>query len=322
MPNKSCKMTSKRINAAAVIFLTILLLSSCARFEQKLFDWGVSFERQRSGLVPRTIRVDGQNIAYLERKGEGDTIVLLHGFGANKDTWVRFIRYMPKKFRIVAIDMLGHGDSSRNMDLSYDAQHLTDAFSSTVEALGLQRFHLAGHSLGGYVAMLYAAKHPQKLITLSLFASAGVLSPTPTDFQLALPKGENPIKVDSAESFDRMMDLVFYNKPFAPWPVRSVILRQCIERNKFEKKVWHDIWENWQDASELLPQIRTPVFLLWGDKDRIMHISCVDVYCRYFPQAETVIIKNCGHGLIFEKPKEAAAAYANFLQNAEIREYK
>jgi len=312
-------MTSKRIKAAAIIFLTILLLGSCTRIEQKLFDCGLSIERQRSGLVPRTTRVDGQIIAYLERKGEGDTIVLLHGFGANKDTWIRFVRYMPKKFYIVAIDMLGHGDNSRNMNVTYDARYMTDVLSRTIESLGLQRFHLAGHSLGGYVAMLYAADHPQKLITLSLFASAGVLSPIPTNFQLALPTGENPIKVDSAESFDRMMNLVFYKKPFTPWPMRSVILRQCIERNEFEKKVWHDMWKDWQDATELLPQIQTPVFLLWGDKDRIMHISCVDVYQRYFPQAETVIIKNCGHGLIFERPKEAAEAYANFLQNAKTR---
>jgi len=313
-------MTSKRIKAAAVIFLTIIFLGSCARFEKKLFDWGLSVERQRSGLVPRTIPVDGQNIAYLERKGEGDTIVLLHGFGANKDTWIRFVRYLPKKFRIVAIDMLGHGDSSRNMDIAYGAHHLTDAFSRTIESLGLQRFHLAGHSFGGYVAVLYAANHPQKLITLGLFASAGVMSPTPTKFQRALGKGENPLKVDSGESFDRMMDLVFYKKPFAPWPIRSVILRQCIERKDFEKKVWHDIGEDWRDATELLPHIRKPVFLLWGDKDRILHMSCVDVYCSYLPQAETAIIKNCGHGLIFEKPKEAAEAYANFLENPKTRE--
>ena len=137
--DESCKITSKRIKAAVVIFLTILLLGSCTKFEQKLFDWGLSFERKRAGLLFRTVRWDGQITAYLERKGEGDTIVLLHGFGANKDTWIRFVRYMPKKFRILAIDMLGHGDSSQNMDLSYDAQHLTDAFSNTLESLGLPK---------------------------------------------------------------------------------------------------------------------------------------------------------------------------------------
>jgi pimeloyl-ACP methyl ester carboxylesterase len=223
---------------------------------------------------------------------------------------------MPKNFRILAIDMPGHGDSSRNMDLTYDGQYLADAFSRTADALQLRRFHLVGHSLGGYVAMLYAVKNPQNLITLSFFASGGVLSPTPTDFQLSMAEGQNPITVDSAESFDRMMNLVFYKKPFLPWPMRSVILRQCIEQNEFEKKVWKDLWENKQDVTELLPQIRMPVFLLWGDKDRIMDVSCVEVYQRYLPQAETVIIENCGHGLIFEKPKKAADAYTKFLQNA------
>ncbi|WAC08163.1 MAG: alpha/beta hydrolase [Thermodesulfobacteriota bacterium] len=313
-------MIPKRLKAAVVIILIISLFGGCARFEQKLFDWGLCFERQRSDLVSRTIHVDGQNIAYLERPGEGQTIVLLHGFGANKDTWIRFVRYLPKKFRILAIDMPGHGDNSRNMDVSYDAQHLTDVFSRTVEYLGLQRFHLAGHSFGGYVAMRYAVNHPQKLITLGLFASAGVMSPTPTDFQQALGKGENPIQINSEKSFDRMMDLVFYKKPFAPWPMRPVIRRQCIERHEFEKKVWHDIGKDWKEATEFLPQIRTPVFLIWGDKDRILHISGVNVYCHYLPQAETAIIKNCGHGLIFEKPREAADAYANFLENVKTRE--
>ena len=116
-----------------------------------------------------------------------------------------------------------------------------------------------------------------------------------------------------------MMNLVFYKKPFVPWPMRPVILRQCIEQNEFEKKVWNDIWENRQDAIELLPQIRMPVFLLWGDKDRIMDVSCVKVYQCYLPQVETVIIENCGHGLIFEKPKKAADAYTKFLQNALMR---
>jgi len=314
-------MRLKRIGTAAVILATAFLLGACARFEQKLFDGGLSVERWRSGLTSRTVPVDGDVISYLERKGEGDPIVLVHGFGANKDAWIHFVRYLPKKFRIVVIDLPGHGDNRWDMDVSYDTHHFADTFSRTVEFLGLQRFHLAGHSFGGYVALLYAVNHPNKVITLGLFASAGVVSPTLTDFQRALvTRGKKPITVDSKESFDRMMDLLFYHKPFTPWPMRSVILRQCLERNEFEKKIWHDIGKDWQDATVLLPQIRQPVFLLWGDKDRILHISCVDVYRRYLPQAETVIIKDCGHGLIFEKPKETARAYVNFLQSAKTKE--
>jgi abhydrolase domain-containing protein 6 len=310
-------MISKDMKVAAVLFLAVFLCCGCAGFERKLFDWGVSVERYRSDLVYQSIRVEDQDIAFLERKGPGDPIVLLHGFGANKDTWIHFIRYMPEEFHILAIDLTGHGDSRLDMDVSHDIRYLTDILALTIESLDLDSFHLAGHSLGGYVAMLYAAENPQKLTSLGLFASAGVLCPEPTDFQLALEKGVPPILIDSEESFDHMIDLVFYKKPFMPWPVRSVLVRQCITRNKFEEKMWYDLLRSHPDAIELLTKIQMPVFLLWGDKDRVVDLSCVKIYQRYLPPAETVVIKDCGHGLIFEKPKETADAYATFLKNIE-----
>jgi pimeloyl-ACP methyl ester carboxylesterase len=315
-------MISKGLRLFVVLFLAVFLLGGCAGFERKLFDWGVSVERYRSDLVVKTICVAGQNIACLERMGEGDTIVLIHGFGANKDTWIHFIRYLPKDFHVFAIDLAGHGDSRMDMDMPHDIRYLTDILALTIESMDMPRFHLAGHSLGGYVAMLYAAEKPQKLMTLGLFAPAGVLCSEPTDFQLALERGVPPIKIDSAESFDRMMDLVFYKKPFMPWPVRPVLVRQCIDRNKFEEKMWNDMLQNHPNANELLLQMQMPVFLLWGDKDRIMDVSCVTVYQRDLTDVETVIIENCGHGLIYEKSEETANAYAKFLQNAKSRNMK
>jgi abhydrolase domain-containing protein 6 len=299
------------------VLSAMVILSSCAKIEQRVFDWGLSFERHRSGLEYRTIRVDGQTIAYLERPAQGDTIVLLHGFSANKDSWLRFVRYMPESLHILAIDMPGHGDSSRNMDMLYDAQHLADGFSRTVRSLGVDRFHLIGNSLGGYVASLYAAENPQKVITLGLFAPAGVWSPKASDFFKALEKGENLILVNSGKSFDRMLNLLFYKKPFMPWPVRSVLVRNRIAQSEFEKKMWNDLWENRQEAVEFLPRIQVPVFLTWGDKDRILDVSGIEVFQRYLPYVETVIIADGGHGFLFEKPKEIADAYMNFIRYAE-----
>ncbi len=293
----------------------MLLLGGCAGFEQKIFDWGVSYERYRADLSYGTVRLDKEtSIAFLERKGEGETIVLVHGFGANKDTWDIFIRYLPEKFHVLVIDLPGHGDSSRHMHVSYDIQYMADALSRTVDTVGVRRFHLAGHSLGGYVAMYYAAGNPGKVVTLGLFASGGILAPKPTAFQRTLEEGKYPMSVDSAESFDRMMGLIFYNKPFIPWPVRSVVLRQTIALNAFEEKMWRDIWKTHPDGQNLLKQLHMPVFLLWGDQDRIMDVSCVKVYRKYLPQAKTAIIKDCGHALIFERPKEAARLYARFLK--------
>ncbi len=312
-------MNINLIKVGTLLLSTILVLGGCARFEDKLFNFALSVERQRSDLTLKTLSIDQENIFYLERAGPGETIVLLHGFAANKDTWLRFVRYLPKQYRILVVDLAGHGDRSQAMEMesSFDVDHMQADFSRIIDRLGEEHFHLAGNSLGGYVATFFARKNPHKLITLGLFASAGVWSPKPSDFQLALEKESNPLLVDSPQGFDRLMDLVFYEKPWTPWPVRSVLERELIEKYDFYKKMWDDIWRSRKDVAAFLPEIKIPVFLLWGDKDRILDVSSVVVYQQYLPDVQTRIIEDCGHGLIIEKPEEAANAYSKFLMHIE-----
>jgi pimeloyl-ACP methyl ester carboxylesterase len=309
------------IKIAAVLLSTISVSGGCARFENKLFNWALSIERQRSNLTPKTLRLDQQDIVYLEREGQGETIVLLHGFAANKDTWLRFVRYLPDQYRVLVFDLVGHGDrsSALEMETPFDVGRMQTDFSHIIDRLGLNHFHLAGNSLGGYVATFFARKNPHKLITLGLFAAAGVFPPKPSDFQLALEKESNPLLVDSPQAFDQLMDLVFYKKPWTPWPVRSVLQRELIKKYGFYKKMWDDIWSNRKDVAALLPEIKIPVFLLWGSKDRILDVSSVTVYQKYLPDVQTRIIEDCGHGLIIEKPEAAAKAYTEFLMNIANR---
>jgi abhydrolase domain-containing protein 6 len=314
-------MNMNPIKVGTFLLSAASLLSGCATLEGKIFNFALSVERQRSNLTLKTLRLGQQNIAYLEREGRGETIVLLHGFAANKDTWLRFVRYLPKQYRVLVIDLAGHGDRSQalEMETSFDVDHLLADFSCIVDHLGVDHFHLAGNSLGGYVATLFARENQYRLITLGLFASAGVYPPKPSDLQLALEKENNPLLVNSPQGFDQLMDLVFYEKPWTPWPVRAVLERELIKRYDFYKKMWDDIWNSRQDVAAFLPEIKIPVFLLWGDKDRILDVSSVAVYQKYLPDVQTRIIEDCGHGLIIEKPKKAANAYTKFLMNIEAR---
>lgn len=314
-------MNMNPIKVGTFLLSAASVLSGCAALEGKIFNFALSVERQRSNLTLKTLRLGQQNIAYLEREGRGETIVLLHGFAANKDTWLRFVRYLPKQYRVLVIDLAGHGDRSQalEMEASFDVDHLQVDFSCIVDHLGVDHFHLAGNSLGGYVATLFARENQYRLITLGLFASAGVWPPKPSDLQLALEKESNPLLVNSPQGFDQLMDLVFYEKPWTPWPVRAVLERELIKRYDFYKKMWDDIWNSRQDVAAFLPEIKIPVFLLWGDKDRILDVSSVAVYQKYLPDVQAWIIVDCGHGLIIEKPKKAANAYTKFLMNIESR---
>jgi abhydrolase domain-containing protein 6 len=303
-----------RIPRAFFVVILIFSLCGCASIQQSLFDFSISAERKSADMVFKTIQISDQEIAYLERAGSGETIVFLHGFAADKDNWVRFTRQIPKDYRILAIDLPGHGDSGRDFNKTYDLQYITKGFSEVVENLNLDRFHLAGNSMGGYVSKIYAVSNPGKVITLGLFDSAGIVSPIPSDLELALKRGENPLIVNSKEDFERLMDLAFYKQPFLPWPMRTVVAKKYIGHGAFDRKMWNDIWANRVEATDLLPRLQMPVFLIWGDKDRILHVSSVEVYQQNIPHMETVILENCGHAPMLERPAESAGFYVTFLK--------
>ncbi len=303
----------KRIIRALLIVTILFSLGGCTSLQESIFEFSMSAERNRSHMAVKKVDIGDQVVSYLEREGQGETIVLLHGFGADKDNWVRFARQMPDNYRIVAIDLLGHGENHRDFNKTYNLDYITEGFTRTVDTLNLGRFHLAGNSMGGYVAKLYAVENPEKVITLGLFDSAGLVSPTPSDLQRALDRGENPLIVTSKEDFERLMTFVFYKEPFFPWPLRSVVARKYISYGPFNRKMWNDIWKERKEAIDLLPRLHMPVFLIWGDRDRILHVSSVEAYRRYIPQIETVILENCGHAPMIERPAETADFYVTFL---------
>ncbi len=309
------------IKLILTVFLCFVLLSGCASVEDKIFNIGVSAARSSAGFKSKSIMSGDHKIAYLEREAKGDTIVLLHGFAASKDNWLFFVRRLPKEYRVIAFDMPAHGDSTALDDKHYNAQYLTQGISQGIDALNLQQFHIAGNSLGGYVSTLYTAQHPDKVMSLGLFDGAGVYSPTPSEFQKLLEKGDNPLVVNTKEGFDRLTDFIFYKKPFIPRFAKSASLRKYLKRSALNRRIWEDIWANRNDVVDLLPQITMPVFILWGDKDRVLDVSGVEVYKHYLPNANVVILKDCGHAPMIERTDETARAYLDFLK-AEFKDKK
>ncbi len=299
--------------------LLLALLSGCASMQDNIYRFGIDRERSQSDLVYKTVDVDGEKVSYLEREGKGETVVLLHGFTADKNNWLRFVRYLPETYRVLAIDMPGHGDNFQDPAKKYDPVSLSQGIEKTIDSIGLKRFHIAGNSLGGLVSKIYASNHSDNVITLGLFDSAGVTSPTPSEFRVALEKGVNPFVVKTREDYDRLGEYAFYDEPFLPWPVHSVMARKYISRNDFNQKMFADlrsspVFLDEKAQLELLSHLKMPVFVIWGDQDRLIHVSSVEIYQKQLPQAETVILKDCGHLPMLELPEESAMHYAEFLK--------
>jgi len=308
----------KKYIAAFILAVLAGTICGCASMQDRLLNVVIKIERNRAGLVLKTVRVNGDDAAYLEREGKGETIVLIHGFAAEKDHWIRFVRHIPEAYRVLAIDMPGHGDNVQDRSRKYDPNSLSHGIAGTIEKLGLKRFHIVGNSLGGLVSKLYTYGHPGRVITLGLFDSAGMHSPTPSDFELALKKGENPFLVKSREDYDRLNNYAFYRQPFDLGLMNSAMARKYIKRNDFNQKMFSDLiktdtFENNRALQVIMARLKMPVFVIWGDKDRLLHVSSVEAYKRVLQQAETLILKDCGHVPMVEQPKVSARHYTEFL---------
>jgi abhydrolase domain-containing protein 6 len=304
------------IRFLSLSLLIVLLIAGCTSMKEGLFNWGVSAERSMSAMKPGSVSIGNQTIAYLERPGKGETIVLLHGFGANKDNWPRFVRYIPKEYRVIALDLPGHGDSSKFSDQTYTIEFITQGIAQAMDALKLTKFHLAGNSMGGYVTMLYSVNNPQRVITACLIDTAGIRSPQKSDLQIALDQGKNILVAETDAEFDTLLSYAFYSQPFIPWPGKSVLAKKTVEASAFHMKIWNDLKHDKDtfDFTPRLTEIKPPVLLIWGDRDRITHVSAAKVIESHVPGIESVILKDCGHMPMLERPKETAGYYVAFLK--------
>jgi abhydrolase domain-containing protein 6 len=309
-----------RFSYLAIVFFLLFIFTGCAGVQKKITNAYIGIARYSSDLQYKTIKVEGEDVAFLERQGQGETIVLIHGFSHDKNAWLKFVKHLPEQYRVLAIDQPGHGDNILDITKSYDPYALSLGIHKTVEALGIERFHIVGNSLGGLVATVYADRHPDKIITLGLFNAGGATPPKLGEAleEMLMTESYGVFSTPTREAVDTLMDYGFYDMPFVPWPLAAVQARERIQRNDFNMRMLselrvHETVQNPDLQNKILSQLEMPVLVLWGDKDRLIEISHVDVYKQYVKNLEIAIIKDCGHVPQLERPKESAELYIRFI---------
>lgn len=277
--------------------------------------WVRQSERKSAGLEEKNVRVGDHEIVYLEG-GESEAILMVHGFTANKDNWTRFAKSITPAYHVVALDLPGFGESTYLEQASYGMVDQAKRLDQFANAIGLKRFHIVGNSMGGHIAGRYAVMFPEKVITLGLFNASGVTSPEQSELAKMLAKGEpNPLIVGSAEDFDRMLRFVFVTPPEIPGFAKKVLVDQAVRHRTSNQRI------SKQSAAERgalepdLSKIKARTFVLWGDKDRLVDVSCVKVFEKGLASCATVIMKDCGHLPMMERPEEAAKHYTAFLKS-------
>lgn len=304
----------RKMILAAGLALSLALTGCSPNLEDRFSAWAIGSERARAHLEHKQLTVDGFNIAYLEG-GQGDTVFLIHGFQSNKDIWVRLARELTSRYHVIAIDLPAHGESTILPDRSYTVPEQAKRVMAIMAAMKLEQpVHLMGHSMGGAIAFHVAVMAPERVKTLALVSSAGVISPTPSELWRQNQQGKNPLIVRNAEDYRAMLAFTMADPPWIPGPVIGTLTRDAMARQQIGEKIYRELAPaNSLKPEEALPKIHVPVLVVWGDQDKVLDVSSVGVFKRYLPQAQVVVFKGVGHAPPIERTGEMAKVYEGFL---------
>ncbi len=276
------------------------------------------FARQRwlAGASERSLEVAGHRVAYLEAGDPASpTLVLVHGFVGSKENWLPLMRELAGDWHVIAPDLPGWGESGRDESLDYGPVAQADRLADLLRALPSPPAMVVGHSMGGQVVGLMAARHPGLAPRLTLMSAAGVTF-RENDFARAVLAGGNPYQVGNRADLKRFLGMVFAEPPFVPWPADEALVRRRIADAAFEQRVLDAIGRGPEALllETLLPGIAAPTLLLWCRDDQVIDVSAVDTFRAGLPRSEVVLLDGCGHMPMMARPAEVAAALAGFAR--------
>lgn len=282
-----------------------------------LLRGGIAWQTWRDGLHHETVQVGDARWAYVEGgKQGGPPLVLIHGYGGTYADWLAIAPYLTTNFHVVIPDLPGWGASTRVAgSYSYTAQ--VERLRGFIDALHLGRIAIAGHSMGGAIAGIYAAKYPADVAALVLIDSAGVPFKD-NAFVRGLKNGSSGFDIDSRAQFQHFETLLFEKPPKVPPRIQDVFIQRSIRDRAFNDQVLRDISapdQRYALAADL-PDITAPTLTVWCREDKITDVSALSAIRTGLTRAPNIGVtelNGCGHMSIMEKPREVAESITRFV---------
>jgi len=254
---------------------------------------------------------DGLRYVYLEG-GQGEPLLLLHGFGANKDAFVQIAPHLVKHYRLILPDHIGFGESSHPADADYGPEAQAGRLHALLQALGIRgKVHVGGNSMGGLIALHYGARFPGETASLWLLDPAGVTSAPQTEFLKAVFSGpKNPLLIRNVDDLDYVVSQVASKPLYIPKPMLAVLAQERIANYTLEQKIAGQLFKD--HTEQRVAGLALPTLIVWGDEDRLLSPAGADILHALLPNSRVTLMKGIGHIPMIEDPAATAADYLRF----------
>jgi pimeloyl-ACP methyl ester carboxylesterase len=260
-----------------------------------------------------------------EGRRQSSPIILLHGSNASLHTFEAWVTRLEDKFRIITIDLPGHGLTGEIPSGNYSSESMISVVNAVANSLGLEHFVIGGNSMGGGIALRYTLDHPEKITGLVLIDSSGFMRKNFEDDNtqgvLAFRLLKNPWFRAIGEVMDpyyfvsQGLKTAFYNQAVVTEAMimryNDLALREGSRRATM-KRFAEPADEKYQ--AEDLAGINVPTLLMWGKEDAVAPFAFASGYEALIPGITTAYYDRVGHIPMEEVPELSAADLIAFLE--------
>ena len=266
-------------------------------------------DEETAGPAPETVEVEGRTLRYLRRGEGGDPAILIHGFGGDLNNWLFNHEALAANRTVYALDLPGHGGSSKQVG-DGTLGEFTKTLGGFIDALGVEKAHLVGHSMGGALALDFALAHPDRALSLALIASAGLGAEIDGDYI------EGFVTAGRRRDIKPHLEKLFANSGLVGRQLIDDILKykRIDGVNSALRTIADQFFPGGKQAAVLgdrLGELSIPIQVIWGSEDRILPAS----HAESLPaNVKTQIISGSGHMVQMEAAAEVNRAIVGFWE--------
>lgn len=293
------------------------------------FLWGCSIPLVRpdriewsSSVSPRTVRIGEYTVFYIV-KGQGEPLILIHGYGAGMWVWEKQIDALSRSYKVYALDVVGHGFSDRPK-IDYTPETYIRFLKDFMDGVGIEKATLVGNSMGGGIAWGMAILFPERVERLILIncVPPDVLNQVKNEsFRTLVAIKDIPL-LPYLVIAGRSKNSVKWILQECVWNIKSItpeIVQRQFQLSSIKGTTWvlYSTFKNAKQASRYkgdLSSIHHPTLLLWGKSDLVFPLSVGEELYRAIPHSTLEIIRESGHIPMWEKPEEVNQAILDFLK--------
>ncbi|WP_298356482.1 alpha/beta hydrolase [Rhodoblastus sp.] len=274
-------------------------------------------ERKFAGLKLKQQQIDGFAMPYLDG-GRGEALVLLHGFGGDKDNFTRMAGRLTKRYRVVIPDLPGFGDAARDASAHYRMSDQVARVHAFCRALKIGRMILGGNSMGGFIAAQYAATYPGEVAALWLFAPAGVADAQESPIMIRYREtGEMPLVMRSPGDARALIEAVMARPPYIPGFAIKTFGRRGAADQALHARILKELLEQSPLLETQFASLPIPTLIVWGAEDKVLNPKAAATFQKLFPASKSILMPGIGHVPMMEAPFRTARDFLAWMSRAE-----